>query len=941
MASFTNVRVLVERIYKCIKGSSKADYREFTTTCISLARMIDLAVAKNQKLLIVQELPQLLKKVCEQKDNEMFQPAIMVLLMSVKNAICFGWFTTAEGQELLRMSKELVDFFTGMGGWSPIDSNQASQMISKIIPRFYPMLNLQTVIVALEAKPGYEAMVCDFYVLKKPYASEELRMFVIRKDNQDTSSCLVTPNHVNFLVNGKGVEKRSLTSMDMGPQMPSNVTSMLKIGTNLLQIVGDFPAYFLIAIALTTSKTDYSSPLDLQIFNHEGMKAQTDEELIEGPSRVSLLCPISHKRITSPVKGDLCKHHQCFDYNTFMEINSRRPSWRCPYCNRNVSFPDLRLDLQMLKILKDCQGNAVDVMVSEDGSWETLKNEEAPHTNMGAIQMCRKKDRNSANSSGESSTEEGEIRLEKNNSNYIELSDTEDQDRQDHENARHSFAVVNLGGGGGGDRITEDRKPDVGELNSVMGISSTLGQMETTRDGTLLATSTGIAADPSATVPAIPNSQNTNFTVQPVVNEGGGYNVSEGLAERQANREISRSPIAIQALPAQTGTSNPNLRARVRTSSQPNSPAHPSGGVHPIASSSQLGVNQRPLQVQLPSFVGIQDGQVLLNPGQHQQLQLDVPEFLLNSQSLQGSDLRDYRQRIIQHLQQQRTQPFVIPPAGQPPSRVSRDHPYYSATRNVNQIRAADRQNAQQAAALQQTVRPDSPNLLDNQFWQQVRLLQPAQQLQGHLNLGSSASTITREETVSSGLPAVAEGIPMFNQSPSGSGATLRRQTSQNARTVPPQYLPSMNNPLIVPNTSISTRDQRWVTSLDGVPSHADTSSTHLAEQMQRPMTRMRGSITSPVGRDTAVNPSVGLSWLYGGSSQASRFLPGISSSGWSNDAVRHLDPPRSYPGIGTNLQSIQTASTLVSDFDNWLDTQSDAYLAQQGLADFGDLRPG
>ena len=79
---------------------------------------------------------------------------------------------------------------------------------------------------------------------------------------------------------------------------------------------------YLIAIALTTTTTEFISPLSLKIYNHTGAKAQAgycheithrrillanmqtliyfllyafkcvDEELIEGPSRVSLLCPI-------------------------------------------------------------------------------------------------------------------------------------------------------------------------------------------------------------------------------------------------------------------------------------------------------------------------------------------------------------------------------------------------------------------------------------------------------------------------------------------------------------------------------------------------------------------------------------------------------------------------------------------------------------------------
>lgn len=40
---------------------------------------------------------------------------------------------------------------------------------------------------------------------------------------------------------------------------------------------------------------------------------------------------------------------QCFDYDNYMEMNSRKPAWRCPHCNRPVSALDIRLDRKMVK----------------------------------------------------------------------------------------------------------------------------------------------------------------------------------------------------------------------------------------------------------------------------------------------------------------------------------------------------------------------------------------------------------------------------------------------------------------------------------------------------------------------------------------------------------------------------------------------------------------
>lgn len=1008
-------RVLTERLSKFLKASSKADYREFYSTCIQLARLIDMAVVKNQKPSFLHDVTQLLRKICEQKDNDKFQPAVMVLLLSLKNTIHLGWFGTVERQELLNMSKELLGFFAGMGGLSNVDNMEATQFISSIIPRFYPSLNLQSVVVALEAKPGYETMLVDFYVLKKPSASEELRLFVIRKDSQDTSACLVTPNHVNFLVNGKGVEKRSLASMDTGPQMPTNLTGMLKIGTNLLQIVGDFSGSYMIVIALTGTATESSSPLLLQIYSPGGVRTGSDDDLIEGPSRVSLRCPISHKRITSPVKGSSCKHHQCFDYHTFMEINSRRPSWKCPYCNRHISFPDLRLDLQMLKVLKETEESAIDVMVSGDGSWEVLLHEDTVTENMAVSQMSRRKELNSRNSSGESSAEEGEIRCEKLSSALIDLSD--DDEQRIHANREYvehcdSFGVTNRSMHGEFD----DRKPDVShiyvsasesltnvdgyspgvsrstlltqdsarisessELSSFVTLppnvtdsSASLSQwLESTRDENFVTTSR-VDVSASLSAVALVNTDLSSFhAVQAIPAEGPGFGVcvsSEALSERQLNREVSRSPIAIQALPAQTSILNPNFRPRSHSNSQPNSPAQAVGTPHSNnLPSSQVTAHPNLAQIVPPTFI-VQEGQLHSTNAGHQHAQqdnlcmLDIPNTNLIQQVPSGQtqisesfDILDPWQRYnIQTWQPNR----VTQPSSQLDQRVSTDLPYATSP-------SSERQNLhQQQVSFQQTTRQDSFNLLNSQFRQQARFpAAHAQQMQQIQNLASNVSNTYREESINSGFSGVAEGVPMYNQSSNGSMALVgssRRQPSQGARAVTSQYTQSSNNPLIVPNTGAS-RDQRWVSSSEVVSIQpSDISTMLLSEQNQRPVARMRGSITSS-GRASAVNvpPSqnpvtpMNYGWMYGvpsqpphlptisplgNTNQPARFIPVVPPP-WSNEMLRQWGPSRSSAGLGTSLQSNQTSS----DFLNSFETQSETAMPLQGTAslfDAGDLSP-
>uniref|UniRef100_A0A8B9MRG3 Zinc finger MIZ-type containing 1 n=1 Tax=Accipiter nisus TaxID=211598 RepID=A0A8B9MRG3_9AVES len=49
--------------------------------------------------------------------------------------------------------------------------------------------------------------------------------------------------------------------------------------------------------------------------------------------KVSLKCPITFRRIQLPARGHDCKHVQCFDLESYLQLNCERGTWRCPVCN--------------------------------------------------------------------------------------------------------------------------------------------------------------------------------------------------------------------------------------------------------------------------------------------------------------------------------------------------------------------------------------------------------------------------------------------------------------------------------------------------------------------------------------------------------------------------------------------------------------------------------
>ncbi|XP_031391873.1 E4 SUMO-protein ligase PIAL2 isoform X1 [Punica granatum] len=345
---------------------------EYYNLLLSLARGIDYAVANNDIPEKVAHIPELLKEICRRKSDACSQALVMVLMISVKNACKVGWFPEKERQELFALFDDVGSCF-----YNPRDISETYDSlytISTIFERYYPQMKIGEILATLEVKPGYGAYVSDFHVSKNTAHSpdEKIRLLVAQTDKLGTSACIISPPQVNFLLNGKGVDRRTNIFMDTGPQMPTNVTSMLKYGTNLLQAVGQFNGRCLIALAFMS----VTSPLDsseLKGYVSPTLAAQdSDSEIIEGPSRISLNCPISRSRIKVPVKGHSCKHPQCFDFSNFIGINSRRPMWRCPHCNQYVCFTDLCIDQNIAKILKEVGGDVTGVMISADGSWKAV-----------------------------------------------------------------------------------------------------------------------------------------------------------------------------------------------------------------------------------------------------------------------------------------------------------------------------------------------------------------------------------------------------------------------------------------------------------------------------------------------------------------------------------------------------------------------------------------
>ena len=96
-----------------------------------------------------------------------------------------------------------------------------------------------------------------------------------------------------------------------------------------------------------------------------------DDDIEAGAATMSLKCPLSYMRITTPCRSTHCSHVQCFDAYSFFSVNEQSPSWACPVCHKNIKVEDLFMDGYVNEILQKVPQDEESVIVEPDGSWRT------------------------------------------------------------------------------------------------------------------------------------------------------------------------------------------------------------------------------------------------------------------------------------------------------------------------------------------------------------------------------------------------------------------------------------------------------------------------------------------------------------------------------------------------------------------------------------------
>ncbi|RKF71727.1 E3 SUMO-protein ligase pli1 [Golovinomyces cichoracearum] len=95
-----------------------------------------------------------------------------------------------------------------------------------------------------------------------------------------------------------------------------------------------------------------------------------DTDIIATASVLSLKCPLSTRRIDLPCRSTSCRHTQCFDATSYLQLQEQGPTWSCPICNNPAPFESLAVDEYVKNILQKTSKSVEQVTIQPDGRWE-------------------------------------------------------------------------------------------------------------------------------------------------------------------------------------------------------------------------------------------------------------------------------------------------------------------------------------------------------------------------------------------------------------------------------------------------------------------------------------------------------------------------------------------------------------------------------------------
>lgn len=197
-------------------------------------------------------------------------------------------------------------------------------------------------------------------------------------------TCEVRVNNAVLHANLKGLKKKPGTAppADIGKSVRTGQNRVEMVYVNSQQPVQPKKFYLMVLLVEVTTvaqlverlkKGKYRSCEDIMA-QMRTKAAIDDDDIVAGPQKMSLKCPLSFTRVETPCRSALCVHSQCFDATSWFSCMEQTTTWLCPVCEKVVNPDDLIIDGYFDQILRDTPEGVDDVIVENDGQWHTSDN---------------------------------------------------------------------------------------------------------------------------------------------------------------------------------------------------------------------------------------------------------------------------------------------------------------------------------------------------------------------------------------------------------------------------------------------------------------------------------------------------------------------------------------------------------------------------------------
>lgn len=222
------------------------------------------------------------------------------------------------------------------------------------------------------------------------------------------------PSNLTITLNGTNLDMRRKSHY--GKDLPIDLTPFVKEGANEIHVavlrVGQTvltKSSYAIAVEII-HVGDLGSVMDL-VRRAEGDKVQDlirklslnkdpEVEVVGSSVAISIVDPFSLSLIKVPVRGESCRHYECFDLDLFLLTRQGSPckpeQFRCPICNGDARPDQLIVDTWFEKVLHSIREmkrtDARSIVVESTGDWRIQEEKVEGETGDGTGLRRRKED---------------------------------------------------------------------------------------------------------------------------------------------------------------------------------------------------------------------------------------------------------------------------------------------------------------------------------------------------------------------------------------------------------------------------------------------------------------------------------------------------------------------------------------------------------------------